>query len=129
MAASTIKDLASRARALRDARGRRVLIGIAGAPGAGKSTLADGLLDLLGAEAALVPMDGFHLSQRQLAELGRADRKGAPDTFDAAGFAAILRRVRETPGEDVFVPRFDRSIEEPIAAGLRVPAGAEIVLT
>ena len=119
--------LAERARHLADARGGRALVGIAGAPGAGKSTLAEALVAALGERAALVPMDGFHYSQRVLGLLGRADRKGAPDTFDAEGLAALLARIRTADGP-VYAPIFDRSIEEPVAAGTVVPAGADIVV-
>ncbi len=120
-------DLAHRARRLADDRGARVLIGIVGAPGAGKSTLAEALVAELGERAALVPMDGFHYSQHVLGLLGRADRKGAPDTFDAEGLAALLARIR-TASAPVYAPTFDRSIEEPIAAGTVVPADADIVV-
>ena len=104
-----------------------MLIGIAGAPGAGKSTLAEALVAELGARAALVPMDGFHYSQHVLGLLGRAERKGAPDTFDAEGLAALLARIRTASGP-VYAPTFDRSIEEPVAAGTVVPPGADIVV-
>src|SRR5690606_2471025 len=76
------------------APGERRLLGLVGAPGAGKSTLAQALADALGPRAQVVPMDGFHLANAELARLGRAERKGAPDTFDAAGYAALLRRLR-----------------------------------
>jgi len=120
-------DLAHRARRLADDHGARVLIGIVGAPGAGKSALAEELVAELGERAALVPMDGFHYSQHVLGLLGRADRKGAPDTFDAEGLAALLARIRTATGP-VYAPPFDRSIEEPIAAGTVVPADADIVV-
>jgi pantothenate kinase len=126
-APATVGQLAERARRLADARGGRVLVGIAGAPGAGKSTIAEALVAELGARAALVPMDGFHYSQRVLELLGRAERKGAADTFDADGLAALLHRIRTATG-DVYAPTFDRSIEEPIAAGTVVPADADIVV-
>lgn len=120
--------LAERARGLADRSGRRVLIGIAGAPGAGKSTLAAELVTALGPRAALVAMDGFHLSQRVLDQLGRAERKGAPDTFDATGFAALLRRVRDETDHDVYCPVFTRDLEEPIAAGTAVASAVDIAI-
>lgn len=111
---------------------RRCLLGVAGAPGAGKTTLVEGLLAALRAddvEAAHVPMDGFHLADAQLDRLGRRDRKGGPDTFDADGYAAILRRCRDDVDRDVYVPGFERDLEQPLAAALVVPAGCRLVLT
>ncbi|MEU1277081.1 nucleoside/nucleotide kinase family protein [Streptomyces sp. NPDC005805] len=121
--------LADRARAL--ARpGRRRILGIAGAPGAGKSTLAARLVAALDGGAVLVPMDGFHLAGKELDRLGRADRKGAPDTFDAAGYAALLARLRAPePGTTVYAPDFDRALEEPVAGALPVPAEIPLVVT
>ncbi|MCX5400564.1 nucleoside triphosphate hydrolase [Streptomyces sp. NBC_00102] len=92
-----LAPLVARARAL-IVPGRRRILGIAGPPGAGKSTLAAALVEALGGAAVLVPMDGFHLAGAELERLGRAARKGAPDTFDAAGYAALLRRLRGTGG-------------------------------
>ncbi|MEV0845597.1 nucleoside/nucleotide kinase family protein [Streptomyces sp. NPDC049954] len=110
--------------------GRRRVLGIAGAPGAGKSTLAQRLVAGLGADAVLVPMDGFHLAQAELERLGRAGRKGAPDTFDAAGYLALLRRLRApVPGEVVYAPAFDRALEEPVAGSVAVPAEVPLVVT
>ena len=95
----------------------RVLVGIVGKPGAGKSTLSAYLLqELNSSELTVVPMDGYHLSNAVLQELGRADRKGAPDTFDVAGFASLLQRIRSEKTVDIYYPVFDRSIEESIAA-------------
>ncbi|MFN8033303.1 MAG: nucleoside/nucleotide kinase family protein [Mycobacterium sp.] len=112
-----------------DAATGRVVVGVTGPPGAGKSTLA---LALAGAfdGASYLPMDGFHLSNAALDRLGRRDRKGAPDTFDAAGYVAALARVRSDYGQrDVYVPAFDRRLDEPVAAGHVVPAGSRLVIT
>lgn len=113
---------------LERAAGRRVLLGLTGAPGAGKSTLTAGLRAGLGELAVVVPMDGFHLAQAELERLGRADRKGAPDTFDAAGFVALLHRLRAADEPVVYAPEFRREIEEPVACALPVPAQVPLVL-
>ncbi len=121
--------LVDRARRLAVPGHRRVL-GIAGAPGAGKSTLAAHLVDRLEGLAVLVPMDGFHLAGAELERLGRTDRKGAPDTFDAAGYAALLARLR-SPGEPdtvVYAPAFDRTAEEPVAGSIAVPGPRDVPL-
>ncbi|MFS4097813.1 nucleoside/nucleotide kinase family protein [Streptomyces sp. AF1A] len=128
----TFDDLLIRARGLaRD--GRRALLGIAGSPGAGKSTLAGHLVRALNADgppwAAHVPMDGFHLADAELDRLGRRHRKGAPDTFDAAGYAALLRRLREDTDEVVYAPGFERVLEQPIAGAIPVPPAARLVVT
>ena len=120
--------LCERTRALADRLGRRVVIGIVGAPGAGKSTLAEALVAALGARAVLIPMDGYHLSQRVLDELGLSDRKGAPETFDAAGLNQLLDRVHNETDQVVYFPVFDRSLEEPIAAGGGVQPNQDIVV-
>ena len=118
-----------RARALARQGDRRIL-GIAGAPGGGKSTLAAALVGKLGPDTArLVGMDGFHLAQAELKRLGRADRKGAPDTFDASGFAALLRRLRAREDAVVYAPLFRREIEEPVACAVPVPRGVPLVVT
>lgn len=107
----------------------RRLLGITGAPGAGKSTVAARLLEAFGADAVVVPMDGFHLAQTTLERLGRADRKGAPDTFDAAGFVALLRRLRQpVPGETVWAPEYRREAHNAIAGALAVPAQVPLVV-
>ncbi|NUJ99827.1 nucleoside/nucleotide kinase family protein [Streptomyces lunaelactis] len=110
--------------------GRRLILGIAGAPGAGKTTLAAHLVDALDGLAVLVPMDGFHLAQAELARLGRAGRKGAPDTFDAAGYAALLARLRvPAPGGTVYAPAFDRALEEAVAGSIPVDPNIPLVVT
>jgi pantothenate kinase len=121
-----VADLVARIAALRTGD-KRVLIGIAGAPGAGKTTLAETLVARLGADAAHVPMDGFHLADVELARLGRADRKGAPDTFDPGGYAALLARIRA--GEEVWAPGFERTLEQPIAQSIFVGADVSVVVS
>ncbi|MFO1340039.1 MAG: nucleoside/nucleotide kinase family protein [Burkholderiaceae bacterium] len=113
------------------AGGRRVLLGLAGAPGAGKSTLAAALRQVFAGVAQVVPMDGFHLAQAELQRLGRAGRKGAPDTFDAAGYAALLQRLRERAdgGDVVYAPEFRREIEEPVAGSIAVLPSTRLVIT
>ncbi|AQS87246.1 panthothenate kinase [Neoasaia chiangmaiensis NBRC 101099] len=98
----------------------RVILGLAGPPGSGKSTLAARLAVEFGDTAIVVPMDGFHLADVELARLDRRQRKGAPDTFDAHGFVALLRRLREETNHIVYAPFFDRRIEEPIAGAIPV---------
>src|SRR3954467_810051 len=119
--------LTARARALAEQGGRRIL-GIAGPPGGGKSTVARAVVADLGDRARLVPMDGFHLAQAELVRLGRRDRMGAPDTFDAAGFAALLTRLH---GDEpvVYAPEFRREIEEPIAGAIAVPRATPLIVT
>jgi pantothenate kinase len=108
--------------------GRRAILGIAGAPGGGKSTLARAIVDALGAEAVLVPMDGFHLAQAELVRQGSRDRMGAPDTFDARGYVALLQRLRAA-SEVVYAPEFRRPLEEPIAGAIAIPPEVPLVVT
>jgi pantothenate kinase len=120
-----LEALLTRARGLAVAGERRVL-GITGAPGAGKSTLAVALAAELGESAALVGMDAFHLANSELERLGRRDRKGAIDTFDGAGYVALLERLATVGDEVVYAPEFRREIEEAIAGA--VPVGPEVAL-
>ncbi|CAN5419650.1 nucleoside/nucleotide kinase family protein [soil metagenome] len=96
------------------------LLGITGAPGAGKSTLAAAL------GLPVVPMDGFHYADVELVRRGLRDRKGAPDTFDAPGYAALLARVA-VGEEDVVAPAFERTLEQPLAGTIAVPAVGTVV--
>lgn len=112
----------------------RALVGVVGAPGAGKSTLTALLAAALqeaGTAAVVVGMDGFHLAQAELERLGRADRKGAPDTFDAEGYVSLVRRIRVQRDDSpaVYAPLFDRHLEEPIGSAVPVPARTPVVLT
>lgn len=117
--------------------GERVLIGIVGAPGSGKSTLAAAVRDAVAGgspplAAALVPMDGYHLAQRVLEDAGLAAIKGAPATFDAAGYVALLERLRDQRpdgAEVVYAPEFRRALEEPIAGAVPVTGEVPVILT
>lgn len=110
----------------------RPIVGITGPPGAGKSTVAEQVAAAVtarGFAAARVPMDGFHLSDHELVRLGRRDRKGAIDTFDADGYAATLRRARSTLDRIVYAPDFDRSLELPVAGSIPVLPAHRVVIT
>jgi pantothenate kinase len=109
------------------ATGARFLLGITGSPGAGKSTLAAFLAQIRG--AVVVPMDGFHLADVELARRGLLHRKGAPETFDGWGYAALLARVHRRSEHVVMAPMFERDVEQPIAGAIPVPPSAGLVLT
>src|SRR5687767_10238427 len=91
--------------------GRRMLLGLAGEPGAGKSHLAEVLAGHLGPRAAVVPGDGFHLADTELVRQGLLERKGAPETFDAWGYAALLARLGHDRDRVVYAPGFERELE------------------
>lgn len=103
-----------------------LLVAIAGPPGSGKSTLAAAVCEESARSTATIPMDGFHLSNRQLAEQGLADVKGAPQTFDREGLIVTLERLGTN--STVYVPDFSHERHEPIAASIRVEPGTELVL-
>jgi pantothenate kinase len=112
----------------------RAVIGIAGSPGSGKSTLARAVVAAVDAAmgpgtAVQVPMDGFHLSNAAIADLGRSDRKGAIDTFDAAGYVALVRRLAAAEEDVTWAPDFDRRIDEPVAGSIAVPRATRLVVT
>ncbi|WP_421734696.1 nucleoside/nucleotide kinase family protein [Cellulomonas sp.] len=109
------------------ASGPRRLLGIVGAPGAGKSTVAAQVVTAVGPTAVAVPMDGFHLAQTELERIGRADRKGAPDTFDADGFVALLARLRD-PARTVYAPEYRRDLRNPVAGAIAVPPEVRLVV-
>ena len=121
-ALSRVRDLLS--------DGRRHILGLVGAPGAGKSTLAAALRQAFADVSQVVPMDGFHLANVELARLGRGGRKGAPDTFDSAGYVALLQRLRRQPADEiVYAPEFRREIEEPVAGAIPVLPQTRLVIT
>lgn len=109
-------------------KGRKIL-GLVGKPGSGKSTLAKLVAARLGDKARVVPMDGYHFSNKVLRELGRAKRKGAVDTFDALGYTMLLNRIRTEPHSVIYYPVFHRDIEESIAAEGVVSPDVDLVIT
>ncbi|HUY50332.1 MAG TPA: nucleoside/nucleotide kinase family protein [Streptosporangiaceae bacterium] len=125
---STFHQLLQSARALA-ARPGRTILGITGPPAAGKSTLAEMLRERLAPDAAYVPLDGFHLAHQVLEELGRVERKGAPDTFDAAGYIALLRRLLDPAEGVVYAPKFVREIEDSIANAIPIQPDVPLVIT
>lgn len=126
--ACTLDDLVERARDLASG-GTRKILGIAGAPGAGKSTVAQAIAEALDGHAVEVGMDAFHLAQRLLTAHGSLDRKGAPDTFDSWGYANLLRRLSGNQDPVVYAPVFDRGLEEPIGSAIAVPSDVPLVIT
>lgn len=121
------------ARLLDRAADSRVIVGICGAPGAGKSTFAALLATELNSgepgTAVVVPMDGFHLAASVIATDDRANRRGAPDTFDPDGFAAMLSRLRANTDLVVYAPEYRRAIEDPVAGAIAVPRECRVVIT
>lgn len=134
----SFEGLVERARAL-TTTGDRVILGIVGSPGSGKSYFTERLVSALGRVPPVqagdrrwvcyVPMDGLHLADIELHRLDRADRKGAPDTFDAFGFCALLRRLLEDRDQTVYAPAFDRKIDQPIAGSIAIEPAARLIVT
>ncbi len=106
----------------------RIVVGLCGPPGVGKSTVAELLAERLGERATVLGMDGFHLADEVLAELGLSDVKGAPETFDPDGFVQLLERVRSTIDRPVYAPSFDRSIEAAVAGRLVIRPEHRVVI-
>ena len=126
----TLEAALERAITLIQSEDTRIIIGLVGKPGAGKSTLSSYLLKKLPKETtALVPMDGFHLSNAQLNKLGRIERKGAPDTFDSHSYADLLQRIKTDTSNDIYFPIFHRDIEESIAAEGVIHPHTSLILT
>ena len=131
MDTSTLSELTERAAAL-VAPGRRSVLGICGAPGVGKSSLAAKLVGRLraaGVEATHVPMDGFHLADVALVERGLLASKGAIGTFDGHGYVALLHRIGDELDHDVLAPTFERDLEQPLAGAITVPPATTLVVT
>lgn len=122
-----LDSLAERARRLLTP-GERRMIGIVGCPGSGKSTLSAQLRDRLHGQAVIVPMDGFHLDNPVLEDLGRRGRKGAVDTFDVAGFVSLLARLAAADEEVTYAPRFDRGLETAVGSAVPVPRATPLVI-
>ncbi|WP_282052940.1 nucleoside/nucleotide kinase family protein [Phaeobacter inhibens] len=127
---TSLADLVAQVQALPVAERRaRRLVALAGAPGSGKSTLAELLVQALcanGTGAAVVPMDGFHLDNRLLSEMDLRDRKGAPESFDQAGFQRLIAAMAAE--DEVIYPEFDRARDIAIAGAARVDAGVEVAV-
>lgn len=119
--------LAARLAAL--AREGRAVVGIAGPPGVGKSTVAASLAEALGRTAVVLPLDGFHFTQAEIAGTPLAATRGAPDTFDAAAYLDCLARVRADPRATVRAPGFSRTIEDPVPDAITIGPEADIVIT
>ena len=112
-----------------DSSQERFLLGIVGKPGSGKSTFTKSLVNgLKSPEVALINMDGYHMSNEILLMLDRRERKGAPDTFDVAGFISLVKRIRTEQTQNIYYPIFDRAIEESIAAQGVVTSDTKVVI-
>jgi pantothenate kinase len=115
-------------RAAAMASGGRTLLGIAGCPGAGKSTMSAAIIQRV-RSSVVVPMDGFHMLNEDLVRLGRRDRKGAPDTFDVTAYIAQLQKVRCQGRLPVTAPRYDRAASAPVADAITIEPDSALVIT
>ncbi|UEL28263.1 nucleoside/nucleotide kinase family protein [Pseudarthrobacter sp. L1SW] len=110
--------------------GTRVILGIAGTPGSGKSTFAEWIRQQFGpGQAVVVPMDGFHLGNAIIDGPPLRQRKGAMETFDAGGYLSLLRRLVRRDEPVVYAPEFRRTLDEPVAASIAVPAEVPLIIT
>ncbi|WP_163167892.1 nucleoside/nucleotide kinase family protein [Arthrobacter sp. Alg241-R88] len=110
--------------------GTRTVLGIAGAPGSGKSTFAEMIRQQFEpGQAVVVPMDGFHLGNAIIDGTPLRQRKGAIDTFDAGGYLSLLRRLVRRDEPVVYAPEFRRTLDEPVAASIAIPADVPLVIT
>lgn len=129
---SSVEELAGEIAATSERVGGRIMVGFAGPPGCGKSTVAAAVCAELGERAVLVPLDGWHLSARMTERIGAAQRRGAPHTFDVAGFVVLLQRIRAQGGsgqeDTIYAPEYRREIEEPVAGAIAVEDRAPIVV-
>jgi pantothenate kinase len=125
--AGSVGELAARL-AGASSESRRFLLGVAGEPGAGKSTVAARLAAALGVGAVVVPFDGFHLASTLLVTEELRNRRGAIETFDLTGFRVLIQRLRQAAESVVYAPAYVREIEEPIAAAIAIPGSASIVI-
>jgi pantothenate kinase len=126
---STFEEVFARIDSLLASDAPRIIIGIVGKPGSGKSTLVKKIgKRYKDASIAIVPMDGYHLSNEILKKLKMRDRKGAPETFDSLGFTALIKRVKSQINADIYYPIFHREIEESIANEGVVVAGTKLVV-
>lgn len=107
---------------------QRVLLGIAGAPGAGKSHLAAMIANQVPG-SVVVGMDGFHLAHSVLTQRGQVEDKGAQHTFDAHGYVALLERLQRGGEQTIWAPEFRREVEDAIAGAVAVPHDAQLVVT